>query len=311
MFYYYIILYMDNIPLYDLPDEQLSDFGFKIYQLKNSRYTSGNLQSIPLDTHMPHRHNFYEIFIFDQGGGVHEVDFCTYPVKPRSVHFIAPGQVHLLGKTAQSNGYVLAFTGDFLSEGTLKPGWLLDLPFFNLLRSSQIIQLNPADFEYYIQILRHIAVDYHSMGNKARDIIQSYVKILLLKSSFLCRDDKEMESQTEDNAHSIVRRFRRMLEQHFDHNHQVKHYSHLLNISSAHLNKCCKQVLGKTVSEMIAQRLILEAKRLLIFTEWSSKEIAYKLQFEDPAYFSRIFKKKTGYAPSEFRMVMHEKYKTY
>lgn len=302
---------MEKIPLYDLPDRSLPDFGFKLYHLKNSAFNNGQLSSIPLNTNIPHRHNFYEICVFIEGGGIHEIDFCTYPVESCSLHFISPGQVHLLGGKTKKSGYVIAFTPEFFSDDALTPGWLIELPFFNPLHAAQIIQLKPKNFSYFLQILDHIANDYDEMGNQAQHIIRSYLKILLLKSNHLYKEVEASIEHAEDPSHKLVHLFKSLIEQHFNEKHQVQQFSELLNVSSAHLNKCCKQTLGKTASELIMQRILLEAKRLLIFSDQSSKEIAYQLQFEDPAYFSRIFKKKTGYAPSEFRHAMLEKYKSY
>jgi AraC-like DNA-binding protein len=83
--------------------------------------------------------------------------------------------------------------------------------------------------------------------------------------------------------------------------HQVRTYADLLNITPAKLNRVCARFTGKNASEFILERVILEAKRHLVFTNMSSKEIAYGLGYDDPSYFSRFFRKKTGYTPTRFR----------
>lgn len=301
---------MESIPLYDLPKEQLLSFGFKLYHLKGQHSHAGELSSIPFETHIPHRHKFYEICIFTTGGGIHEVDFHAHAVKPLSIHFISPGQVHLLSGTDENQGYILAFTADFIAGNMEDTSWLLELPFFNPVQTGQILELDQEAFSYMLTLLRHMASDYRMMGEKARDIVQYYLKVLLLKCNFLfCRQEKELLA-VEDISLKMVSRFKQLIENHFQKLHQVQQYSDLLHISPAHLNKCCKQVTGSTASELIVQRLLLEAKRLLIFTNMSSKEIAYHLQFEDPAYFSRMFRKNTTFSPTAFREAMHEKYQS-
>ncbi|MBL4658385.1 MAG: helix-turn-helix domain-containing protein [Flavobacteriales bacterium] len=88
----------------------------------------------------------------------------------------------------------------------------------------------------------------------------------------------------------------------------VKEYADLLSTTSEHLNGETKKVRGKTASDLISDRIILEAKRLLMYSEFSNKEIAYFLNYEDPSYFSRFFKNKIGISPSEFRDNLQKKY---
>jgi len=95
----------------------------------------------------------------------------------------------------------------------------------------------------------------------------------------------------------------------YDQVHQVKDYAELLGESPIVLNRAIKSVTDKTASEIIIERLILKAKRLLLFSDLSNKEVAYKLNYEDPSYFARIFRKKTSFTPSEFRKIMKEKYR--
>ena len=99
-----------------------------------------------------------------------------------------------------------------------------------------------------------------------------------------------------------------MLRQHFKQIHLVKEYADKLNESPAHLNKIVKSITGENASEIIIKRIILEAKRLLIYTDLSNKEISFDINYDDPSYFSRLFRKKVGFSPSEFRSQMKQKY---
>jgi AraC family transcriptional activator of pobA len=300
---------MSHIPLYDLPEEQVASLGFKLYHLKSKHVYAEKLSSIPLETNIPHRHNFYEICFFDKGGGVHDIDFNASEIKQMSLHFLSPGQIHLLSGTQENQGHVIAFTAEFLADSSLFAGNCLhDLPFFNPVKANHTLELNKEEYTYLLILLHHIASDYQKMGAKAREIIQGYLKILLLKCKYLFYQKQKSIIPVEDNAVKLISRFKHLVEQHYKKLHQVQQYSDLLCISPSHLNKCCKQVTGITASELIMQRILVEAKRLLIFTEISSKEIAYFLHFDDPAYFSRIFRKKAGYSPTVFKKIMRKKY---
>jgi AraC-like DNA-binding protein len=98
------------------------------------------------------------------------------------------------------------------------------------------------------------------------------------------------------------------VEQNFKDIHLVKDYADRLNESPAHLNKIVKTITGENASEFIIKRIILEAKRLLIYTDLSNKEISFAINYDDPSYFSRLFRKKVGASPSEFRVQMKQKY---
>ena len=98
-----------------------------------------------------------------------------------------------------------------------------------------------------------------------------------------------------------------MVEKNYRKFHQVSDYADLLGIASKTLTKKIKQYHHKTPSDVIKERLILEAKRDLYYTNKQVKEIAYDLGFEDPAYFNRFFKKEAGVAPNRFREQSHAK----
>ena len=81
----------------------------------------------------------------------------------------------------------------------------------------------------------------------------------------------------------------------------IQEYARDLRITDVHLNRICKQVAGQTASQVVQQFFVLEAEKHLLHTEYSISEIAYSLNYKDPAYFSRVFKGVTGKSPKEFR----------
>ena len=95
--------------------------------------------------------------------------------------------------------------------------------------------------------------------------------------------------------------FEQLVEFHYKTEKSPKAYASMMNISPKHLNRVCSETLGKTTTDLITERIILEAKRLLIYSKNNFSEIAWSLGYEDYAYFSRLFKLKTGYTPSEFQ----------
>ncbi|TNF41496.1 MAG: helix-turn-helix domain-containing protein, partial [Bacteroidetes bacterium] len=116
------------------------------------------------------------------------------------------------------------------------------------------------------------------------------------------------KNETKATMKKMVYQFNQLVDKYHAQIHHVKEYAELMGESPVQLNRAIKSVSGKTASDLIIERLILEAKRLLLFSDLSNKEVAYKLNYDDPSYFTRIFRRKTGYTPTEFRSKMKDKY---
>lgn len=298
-----------KIPVHELEQRDLKTFDYKIYHLKGSYSQERSLPSMPGDTEKPHRHKYHEICFFSTGEGVHEVDFKKIKIQPNSIHFVAAGQVHLISSSQDVTGRVLAFSPGFLwDNANERKSATQRYPFINPINNVQNLDLSTEEFQTIIKSVEHLNEDGKEWKVRSGRIIQQYIKIILEKCMYFISksyvDDPE-SSPLEDN---IISKYKNLVEDHFRKNHQVQDYSQMLNISPGHLNRYCKEQSGMTASEIILDRLILEAKRLLLFTDKSSKRIAYHLNFEDPSYFSRFFRKKTGYSPLRFRKLMRDKY---
>lgn len=114
-------------------------------------------------------------------------------------------------------------------------------------------------------------------------------------------DSQMIQPDSLDQKHQIFSRFRRLLEDHYREHWPVADYADNLALSQARLNRLCKSFTASGAGDLIQSRLVVEAQRLLIYTSATSSMIAYDLGFQDPAYFSRFFKRRTGLSPSRFR----------
>ncbi len=295
---------LHNIPTYELPEvnQQLT---FQIYEVQGKKIENAGY---PHKTPRPHRHNYYEIGIFITGAGKHEIDFQTHAIQAHSLHFLSPGQVHLISREECYHGYLLVFASDFFYQNTFTDNLLFDFPLFNNYSQVPILNLTAEEFAEMLVIIRLIHQEYTNNQSLAKPILQNYLHIFLLKAKQFYRHYlAEKENQfTADYA--VVQQFRTLLEKYFPTRHLVKDYSDLLAISPAVLNKYVKRVTHANASAIIIDRLMLEAKRLLTHTELSKKQIAWQLNYEDSSYFSRIFRKKTGLSPSHFRQQQQEKH---
>ena len=106
----------------------------------------------------------------------------------------------------------------------------------------------------------------------------------------------------------IATDFRALVEERFQTLHEVKEYARLLSITPGHLNHLAREEFGANAGSVIRDRITLEAKRLLLHSEARVSAIARDLGFSDPSYFSRFFRRETGWTPSDYRAQIHEKY---
>jgi AraC family transcriptional activator of pobA len=153
-----------------------------------------------------------------------------------------------------------------------------------------------------INLLLAVFVDeFNTADNIQRDMLQMVLKRLIIIVTRLAKSQYISDKNLTDDKLDIVRRFNLLVENHFREEHQVQFYADQLNRSPKTLANLFAIYNHKSPLVVIQNRIMLEAKRLLMYTDKSAKEIAYELGFEDAAYFSNIFKKQTSLPPSDFR----------
>ncbi len=252
-----------------------------------------------------HRHNYFEILLFFGSGGSHMIDFETYPIVEMSIHFVAPGQVHALKRGANVTGYVVVFSKEFMFLNT-SDKVLNDFPAFNKTLSPVLL----AKSELFLEIQKQVQLmELEYKGNHPfKDaILAHYISILLLKCKALLIESPFYKN-TDTAARNLIQQFNNLLEEKFILLHKVNEYADILHVTPNHLSESIKKITSKTAGELIHQRLILEAKRLLLHSSITAKELAYSLNFNDPSYFSRFFKANTGLSPESFRKDIRTKY---
>jgi AraC family transcriptional regulator, transcriptional activator of pobA len=293
----------DNIHMYNMPDEQ-SGQTFRIFEV--------NAETLEGVDHVhqigkPHRHKYYEIFFFHHGSGKHEIDFQTYPIVPNSIHFLSPGQVHLISRAENYYAFEIIFSRDFYLLDLQDKEVLLDLPYFNNC-TTPVLNLTKKEFNDLMIPIKEISLEHRIGRVISNDIIRSYLHVFLLKCKhyFILQHCEQYVDK--DSDYYLLTRFKALIELNFLTMHSVTEYADMMSMTSGVLNSRIKKAGGQNASELITDRILLEAKRLLLFSNLNSKEIAFRLNYEDPSYFSRVFKKRTGVNPSKFREQMTSKY---
>ena len=253
-----------------------------------------------------HRHTFYEILWVDEGSSRQTIDFQSYDLLPKSLFFISPGQIHEFESWQNLKGGTIMFTEDFFLQNHQNKDRLFELSFLDNIYSYPNLLLRCEDyftFRNYINLL--IAEKKRAISNQ--EILQSLLHILLLQIQ------RSMESSHDINTTKrnivLFKQFKNLLESNFTEAFASAHYAEKLNITQHHLNRIVKEITNKTTTEVIKARAILEAKRLLAFTDLSVSEIATRLNYFDASYFSKIFKSETQKTPLEFKAQLSEKYR--
>jgi AraC family transcriptional regulator, transcriptional activator of pobA len=248
----------------------------------------------------PHRHDFYEILFLTKGHGTHTIDFKQYEVKPNSIFFLSPGQIHSLELSDDINGYIFLFTSEFYLLNKQDKNKLLEFSFFyNIssenpplyLKASTDVQLMA---DLFIQACNENKNDF----SDSTDLIRSFLDIILMKCQRLYPSNPKEKA---NKGRLMVKKFKQLIEEQYQENNSVKHYADLLAITQNHLSETVKDITGRTPLDLINEKMVLEIKRMLLHSDLNISEIAYQLNFEDQSYFSKYFKKKTGFTPNEFR----------
>ena len=246
----------------------------------------------------PHRHNFYHLVLFTKGGGFHSIDFNHFNVHPFQIYFMIPGQVHSWNFEGEMRGYVVNFSELFFRSFLLNPDYLDSFSFFDGDSSNNVLALGNDIQPNIVGLFEELLVQ----AGKAK-FREDLIRVLLLRVFLLVEQgnaqDKRLSARNQQNP--LIRNFQRLIEKNFVNIKQPGAYAELLHVTPNHLNALCKEHLSLQAGAVIRNRIVLEAKRLLINLDFTVSEIAYKLNFSDNSYFTRFFKKETGVTPEVFR----------
>ncbi|MTG98625.1 MULTISPECIES: AraC family transcriptional regulator [Myroides] len=242
----------------------------------------------------PHKHDFYLLLFVESGSGIHDIDFNTHRVEDFQIHFLRPDQVHYWNMSEKTKGFQLLFSKIMLNSFQL----LSPLPFF-YVGMPCVLNLNQKQYKDLKVKLLALEKQLKLTNRLDREIALLEFHTLLKHIHKLYQEAFELTSLGKvDNK---ILEFEALLEQYYSCQSQVSFYADKLKITSNYLNIKCKKILGVTASELIQNRIILEAKRLLTTTNASIKEIAFNLSFNDTPYFNNFFRKHTQLTPGEFR----------
>ena len=249
----------------------------------------------------PHHHNFEELIIGMEGQLEHFIDFKTTTLDAPLVSFVTKGKVHRVIpkiKNKKCNMWVLRFKSEFIPEITFQ--------LYTTYHDHATLKLQSGNCFNRLVLLCEII--HEEMQQEHPDL--SVVKHLLSALFIMIESEKNKLSPKENelsiSQNSTLQSFLKILEENYHRPVGVDFYAEKLFMSARNLNLICKQILQQTVTEIIETRKLIEAKNQLTHSDKNISEIGFDLGFNEKAYFTNVFKKRTGQTPSEFRKEMKQ-----
>lgn len=249
----------------------------------------------------PHRHNYYTILWSKHACGKHHIDYREYKIAPNYVFFVSPGQVHQVVLDKEPQGFVIMFTTQFLLEQNINLNFFSNLGLFHDHPDMPPLPIDDMVSNKLEMIGNEINNIFESKQNYKNESLGAWLKLFMIECN---KVTDGLENCPEINNHSnkqLVASFKTLVEDNFKDWHKVSEYAVELNVTADHLNNVIKRNINTTAKEFIQERILLEAKRLGVHTDLSSKEIGFQIGFEDPAHFSKFFKRASGESFSDFR----------
>ena len=248
----------------------------------------------------PHSHNFYLCVIFTEGLGSHEIDFNSYAVQLGKVFFLKPGQTHSWSFSSKPEGYIFFHSQEFY-ELKFLDHTLNSFPFYYSNQNPPLLELEFVKTSKLTSKFEEIYNEFHQ-NNLLKELkIINLINSIYIELTRAYTANMNTEKLVSHSYSIILENLEKLINDNFYKEKLPKFYASKLNITTKHLNRVVQKTINKTTNELIAERIILESKRLIIHSENNLASISEILNFSDYGYFSRFFKLKTGNTPISFR----------
>jgi AraC-like DNA-binding protein len=245
----------------------------------------------------PHRLEFHDLLLVTRGRGVLDIDGVRHRVEPGVIVATLPGQVRRWHRGGV-DGACVFFTEDFVSRAFADPRFLEQFVCFRHDRPSPAFRPGRPGVADY---LRHFHVMRREIARLPRDVSHKLRAVLYDLLVGLDRAYRRRMPRMPPAPDRLIARFREDVEAGFRSHLKVAEYARQLGLTPGHLTVRCRAGLGRSASRVIRDRLVLEARRQLLYTDTPVASIAEALGFADPSYFTRFFTRETGRSPSAFR----------
>lgn len=281
----------------------MQNFHIPIYQKKKGKFKINELFSIkwkPINQELyegvekPHRHDYYSILFLVEGESIQFIDFKEYKIKDQALLLMHPDQVHFDVDTKNAKILLITFKENLLLGNKESFLW-------KHIFSHNVITLKSPIHQELLNYTDLIMHEYQQ-NHPSEKVISFLLSAFLEK----IRGIADNHDNVDQNNNRILQSYKLLVDQYALTEIKVSDYAKRLFISAGHLNDTIKKLTGRNAKSFINEQRILEAKRLLYWTETSIQDVAWKTGFKDPAYFTRFFKKETGMLPVSFQKSAHK-----
>ncbi len=280
-----------NSKVHTLVNPQNGNLAFKIFTFEDNSYFD-HLQ----------RHNYFSVIWVQQGNGNLRADFSEYEFKDNTVFFFTPYQPFMLDAD-NVKGISLNFHPDFFCIHKHQKDVSCNGILFNNIFDPPFLKINKTTGVALHGLLDQMKKEMQNPELAQYELLISYLKIFLINLTRikLAENIRKEQNGESSKEHRLLQQLKDAIEENFKTLHSASDYADILNITPKALAKITKNHFNKTITEMISERIVIEAKRELYLTSKTVKEIAYELGYEDEYYFSRFFKKNAAISPQMYR----------
>ncbi len=246
----------------------------------------------------PHQHhNLQQFFYIEEGSGHVLIEDTEHSIHSNSIIVIPALTIHGFNFSLETKGWVITIPDLYLQK-TFKnePTIIEEISRKAIFTcTDNILQ---QEFKFLLSSMEKESSKTTTIHNLN---LRCLATLLITKIINISPNSEKSSKSTVSKKQFIFHRFRELINENFKERLSVAAYANLLNITPTHLNRICRNILDVSASDLIHERAIIEARRLLIYTSMTVNEVAYELGYIDPAHFSKFFQRKSAQTPSSFR----------
>jgi AraC family transcriptional regulator, transcriptional activator of pobA len=281
-----------NPSVFTLVNPQNGNLAFKIFSFE------GNCSFDHIQ-----RNNYYSLIWLTKGSGKIKADFSEYDLSENSLFAFSPYQPFMFATEEHLEGIAIQFHPDFYCIHMHQKEVACNGVLFNNIYEPPFTHIDTVNATTMNMLLEQMKIEMQNQALAQYELLVSYLKIFLITASRLKTEQQPnaKHAMADLKEPFILQNLKDSIEKDFKIKHSASDYADALNISSKALAKITKMYFNKTLTELISERIVIEAKRELYLTNKSVKEIAYELGYDDEHYFSRFFKTNADVSPQMYR----------